>query len=676
MLTEISFLTNFHLGFNNTKSDILIHLTQWQYWWWFWFSYLWALYFLLLVRVFRFRVLKFKPRIVTSYRPHGKWGDLIVCLIPVSWCINIITNSNFILRMIEWQAESSLFTIRIRGKQWYWVYKFELKVLTDIVSAPKNIGNNKWLINTPGELQLADDYLHIIQLRSQNKWVKTYWSNFFDRESKPEVTKVSTPQQKLRFDFLNQKIEKEFLGKVSEYENILETWYDDIFEDYKTSDVSLYQSSNWNFISYYENQEITPVDFTQFSSGNGKFNFGLVCETFLRLLDDDDHILLFEEPSKTVFYKWSVIERNTLKILTENQFYDLIEVESIDDLSAENFISNEFDDYLDEVSVQNSISLNGEFDSLKKNYELLQKNFDVKFFDEDDIDLFDEDDSYGDHLLYEQFISNIENQENLEDLNFSHSDHPETSRWIKRGLGNKLPVRLIKLPIKYIILDDDTKNNLFRLRFNKEDASIEHKSIPHSTYWAFKQKRYKRKKVVFPRNKYFRNADGALSKRVKHTSKPLLKGNKIILDTEDNLSIQYKTYKKNKIKSENVALPLSKRMLRTKRILVLPAHVNLTAITNSYDVVHSWFIPGLGLKMDCVPGRATHHVLHIDNVGFYYGQCAEICGRYHHHMPIRLCALPFEHFLLWWHTFGLPKLLFTNDQKKYSINYGLRKYTW
>jgi hypothetical protein len=115
--------------------------------------------------------------------------------------------------MIEWQAESSLFTIRIRGKQWYWVYKFELKVLTDIISAPKNIGNNKWVINTPGELQLADDYLHIVQLRSQNKWVKTYWSNFFERESRPDATKVSTPQQKLRYDFLNKKLEQDFWCK-------------------------------------------------------------------------------------------------------------------------------------------------------------------------------------------------------------------------------------------------------------------------------------------------------------------------------------------------------------------------------------------------------------------------------------------------------------------------------
>lgn len=91
---------------------------------------------------------------------------------------------------------------------------------------------------------------------------------------------------------------------------------------------------------------------------------------------------------------------------------------------------------------------------------------------------------------------------------------------------------------------------------------------------------------------------------------------------------------------------LARRLLRTKRILVLPAHVNITVVTNSNDVVHSWFIPGLGIKLDCVPGRSTHHTFYIDNVGLYYGQCAEICGRYHHHMPIRLCALPFEQFLV------------------------------
>jgi len=92
----------------------------------------------------------------------------------------------------------------------------------------------------------------------------------------------------------------------------------------------------------------------------------------------------------------------------------------------------------------------------------------------------------------------------------------------------------------------------------------------------------------------------------------------------------------------------NKRLLRTRRILVLPTKTNITLITNSFDVMHSWFVPGLGIKIDCVPGRSTHHTIHIDHTGFYYGQCAEICGRYHHHMPIRICSLPFNHFILWW----------------------------
>jgi hypothetical protein len=57
--------------------------------------------------------------------------------------MNILLNSNFVLKLIEWQSESSLFTLRIRAKQWYWVYKFDLKNITDIFSTPKNIGRNK-----------------------------------------------------------------------------------------------------------------------------------------------------------------------------------------------------------------------------------------------------------------------------------------------------------------------------------------------------------------------------------------------------------------------------------------------------------------------------------------------------------------------------------------------------
>jgi hypothetical protein len=48
-------------------------------------------------------------------------------------------------------------------------------------------------------------------------------------------------------------------------------------------------------------------------------------------------------------------------------------------------------------------------------------------------------------------------------------------------------------------------------------------------------------------------------------------------------------------------------------------------------------------------------------------------------MPIRVCALPFEHFLVWWHTFGLPKFLFPSDKSKSGLivnKYFNRKFTW
>ena len=51
--------------------------------------------------------------------------------------------------------------------------------------------------------------------------------------------------------------------------------------------------------------------------------------------------------------------------------------------------------------------------------------------------------------------------------------------------------------------------------------------------------------------------------------------------------------------------------------------------------------------MDCVPGRSTHHSLFIDYPGLYYGQCAEICGRFQHHMPIKICAIDYSYFVLY-----------------------------
>lgn len=123
-------------------------------------------------------------------------------------------------------------------------------------------------------------------------------------------------------------------------------------------------------------------------------------------------------------------------------------------------------------------------------------------------------------------------------------------------------------------------------------------------------------------------------------------------DYVDSYKYEYRTKsnefgKGDKYDVLDKSYPYQKRLLWVNKQLILPTNVAITIITNSYDVIHSWFIPGLGLKMDCVPGRSTHHTIYIEKQGYYYGQCAEVCGRRHHHMPIKILAVPYRYFVFW-----------------------------
>jgi len=222
--------------------------------------------------------------------------------------------------------------------------------------------------------------------------------------------------------------------------------------------------------------------------------------------------------------------------------------------------------------------------------------------------------------------------------------HEESTRDIKNYMGKPTPLTLVKIPVDKVNELADSNFYLFKFRFNDKNSTLSAKNGPKVPYFAFKQQRYKTRKLIpMTSKKYFDDLGNE-----KTTKNNFSLSNLYSIETDlENPSRHYRMLRKNKVRSENMPVVVSKRLLRVKKTLVLPTHINITAVTNSYDVVHSWFIPGLGLKMDCVPGRSTHHTFYIDNSGFYYGQCAEICGRYHHHMPIRVCALPFEHFLVW-----------------------------
>ena len=60
------------------------------------------------------------------------------------------------------------------------------------------------------------------------------------------------------------------------------------------------------------------------------------------------------------------------------------------------------------------------------------------------------------------------------------------------------------------------------------------------------------------------------------------------------------------------------------------------SLVKPYDVVHSWWLPQLGGKIQAIPGRTNHIWFKADRAGTYYGQCAELCGLYHEAMKARV----------------------------------------
>lgn len=89
------------------------------------------------------------------------------------------------------------------------------------------------------------------------------------------------------------------------------------------------------------------------------------------------------------------------------------------------------------------------------------------------------------------------------------------------------------------------------------------------------------------------------------------------------------------------------RLLETDHHLVLPIKTNTRVIVSSADVIHSWTVPSLGLKVDAIPGRLNQLILYSSKPGLYYGQCSEICGANHRFIPITLEIVNIKYFIKW-----------------------------
>jgi len=114
-------------------------------------------------------------------------------------------------------------------------------------------------------------------------------------------------------------------------------------------------------------------------------------------------------------------------------------------------------------------------------------------------------------------------------------------------------------------------------------------------------------------------------------------------DYPDNGDVKFDSY----MVPEDDLKPGQIRNLDVDNRLVVPAGKNIRILTTSGDVIHSFFIPSLGVQRYATPGRTIETWVRVDEPGVYYGECNQICGTNHSAMPIAVEAMNDQDFTAW-----------------------------
>nr|YP_009111464.1 cytochrome c oxidase subunit II [Epacanthaclisis banksi]AHB14379.1 cytochrome c oxidase subunit II [Epacanthaclisis banksi] len=89
------------------------------------------------------------------------------------------------------------------------------------------------------------------------------------------------------------------------------------------------------------------------------------------------------------------------------------------------------------------------------------------------------------------------------------------------------------------------------------------------------------------------------------------------------------------------------RLLDVDNRTMLPMNTQVRVLVTAADVLHSWTVPALGVKIDATPGRLNQTNFYINRPGLFFGQCSEICGANHSFMPIAIESIPMKSFISW-----------------------------
>lgn len=89
------------------------------------------------------------------------------------------------------------------------------------------------------------------------------------------------------------------------------------------------------------------------------------------------------------------------------------------------------------------------------------------------------------------------------------------------------------------------------------------------------------------------------------------------------------------------------RLLDVDNRVILPFNSQIRVLVTAQDVIHSWTVPPLAVKIDGTPGRLNQARFNINRSGLFYGQCSEICGANHSFIPIVIESVPTNTFIQW-----------------------------
>nr|YP_010620295.1 cytochrome c oxidase subunit II [Thereuonema tuberculata]WAX37245.1 cytochrome c oxidase subunit II [Thereuonema tuberculata] len=116
-------------------------------------------------------------------------------------------------------------------------------------------------------------------------------------------------------------------------------------------------------------------------------------------------------------------------------------------------------------------------------------------------------------------------------------------------------------------------------------------------------------------------------------------------------SYEYSDFKN--VEFDSYMVPLNEMSSNSFRLLdvdnrtVIPMNTQIRVLITAADVLHSWTVPSLGVKVDAVPGRLNQTSFLSNFPGIFFGQCSEICGANHSFMPIAIESVNIKSFINW-----------------------------